>query len=139
VKIVVDASVALSWIFERTNLTEKKISNAVLKAMVNTETIVPSLWHTEISNALLVGERRKIITEAQMIDYLSKIDELPIRTDDIILSQRRDMMISLAREHGLTAYDSVYLDLALVNNAMLATFDKKLAEAILQAGGKLFE
>jgi predicted nucleic acid-binding protein len=46
--------------------------------------------------------------------------------------------MALAREHGLTAYDATYLDLALRKNAVLATFDGKLAEAMRRAGGKVF-
>jgi len=32
----------------------------------------------ELANALLVGERRKVVTEAQVVDCLNKLSELPI-------------------------------------------------------------
>lgn len=52
---------------------------------------------------------------------------------------RRDSVMALAREHGLTAYDATYLDLALCKKAVLATFDLKLANAMRNAGGVVFE
>jgi len=138
-KIILDASMALSWLFERTDPKEGKCANEVLEAVADSETVVPSLWHTEIANALLVGERRKVVTEAQIIDYLNRLDDLPITTDDMVLPGRRNFMMALAREHGLTAYDATYLDLALRQDAVLATFDKKLADAMGHAGGIVFK
>ena len=96
---------------------------------------MPSLWHTEIANALLVGERRKIVTESQVFGYLNRLSALPIATDDETPLRRRDVVMALAREHKLTAYDATYLELALRTNAVLATFDVQLANAMRHAGG----
>src|SRR6185437_13081175 len=112
-KLVLDASMALSWIFERTKKEETQYAEKALMALTNLETVVPILWHIEIANALLIGERRKVISEAQVIDYLNRLSKLPILTDEIAFSYRRELVMSLAREHTLTAYDATYLDLAL--------------------------
>lgn len=136
-KLVIDASMALAWIFERNN-NEAKLAECALSSLANVDAIVPSLWHTEVANALLVGERRQIINEAQVIDYLIRLSHLPIETDDAAPSSRRESMMALAREHTLTAYDATYLELALRNNAVLATFDNKLIEAMNRTGGKIF-
>lgn len=136
--IVLDASLALAWLFERKNPKETECAERVLLAMNDTDIVVPPLWHTEIMNALLVGERRQAVTEAQIIDYFNRLSQLPIITDHAVVASRRDAVMALAREHQLTAYDATYLDLALRNNAILATFDTKLAEAMRQAGGVVF-
>lgn len=136
--IVLDASMALAWLFTRHSKKEADCADRLLMAMEDSKTIVPPLWHTEIANALLVGERRRIITEAQVVDYLTKLSELPIITDDATLPSRREPIMALAREHHLTAYDSTYLDLALRNNAVIASFDAKLIKAMSRAGGKVF-
>lgn len=138
-KLVLDASMALAWLFEREKKQEAESANKLLRNLLDSQTIVPPLWHTEIANALLVGERRKIITEAQVIDYLNKLTQLPINTDDLAPISRRDFVIALAREHSLSAYDATYLDLALREDAVLATFDLKLANAMQKAGGKVFK
>jgi predicted nucleic acid-binding protein len=44
----------------------------------------------------------------------------------------------LARDHGLTAYDASYLDLALRTGSVLATRDAELQRAAPQAGVTLF-
>lgn len=137
-KMILDASMALAWLFLRKDNKEASRAEKALLTIVNTETSVPYLWHTEIINALLVGERRRVITEAQIIDYLNRLYALPINTDDTLPANRRDSVIALAREYELTAYDATYLDLALRSNAMLATFDTKLASAMQRAGGKVF-
>ncbi len=137
--LVLDASMALAWLFKRNTSEETQEADQALLSITTTETLVPTLWHTEIINALLLGERRKIVTEAQIIDYLNRLSNLPIVTDDVPLISRRDFVMALGREHGLTAYDATYLDLALRTNGTLATFDKKLATATLNAGGKIFK
>jgi predicted nucleic acid-binding protein len=137
-KCVLDASMALAWIFKRSNDEEAELAEKALTAMTELETMVPTLWHIEIANALLVAERRKIISEAQVIDYLNRLSKLPIFTDEVAFFHRRELVVSLAREHELTAYDATYLDLALRTNAILATFDMKLAKAMRQAGGSVF-
>ncbi|TAL56928.1 type II toxin-antitoxin system VapC family toxin [Pandoraea sp.] len=137
-KLVVDASMALAWLFERTSKTEADCADQALLCLAQAEVLVPALWHTEVANALLVGERRRVVTEAQVIDYLSKLSALPIATDSAAPASRRDGIMALAREHRLTAYDATYLDLALRTGAILATFDVALADAMRRAGGIVF-
>lgn len=136
-KLVLDASMALAWLFERDKSDEAKCADQALLAVADMETVVPHLWYTEVANALLVAERRHVVNEAQVIDYLSRLSHLPIITDDVTPENRRDNVMALAREHGLTAYDATYLELALRTNAMLATFDNKLIVAMEHAGGKI--
>lgn len=137
-KLVVDASMALAWLFERKDKKESTCADRALLTIAEAEVSVPSLWHTEIINALLVGERRRVVTEAQVIDYLNRLSALPIMTDTVMVASRRDGVMALAREYQLTAYDAVYLDLALRTNAVLATFDAQLANAMRSAGGTVF-
>lgn len=137
-KFVLDASMALAWLFEREKANEADCADRALLAIEHAEALVPQLWHIEIANALLVGERRRVVTEAQAIDYLGRLSRLPILTDETAPASRRDMVMALAREHGLSAYDATYLDLALRTNKGIATFDGKLADAMRRAGGMVF-
>lgn len=137
-KLVLDASMALAWIFEREKPQEAACADNVLSAVASVKTTVPPLWHTELINALLVGERRRVVSEAQVIDYLNRLSELPVITDDAAPTARRDAVMALARAYLLTAYDATYLDLALRTNSVLATFDSKLANAMRSVGGAVF-
>ncbi|MBS0350924.1 MAG: type II toxin-antitoxin system VapC family toxin [Proteobacteria bacterium] len=129
---------ALAWLFERQDKQAALCASNVLVTLRDAEVLVPSLWHTEISNALLLGERCRVVTEAQVIDYLNRLSALPITTDVATVASRRELVMALAREHGLTAYDAVYLDLALRTDSVLATFDVQLASAMQAAGGTVF-
>ncbi|MDR3086832.1 MAG: type II toxin-antitoxin system VapC family toxin [Azoarcus sp.] len=137
--IALDASMALSWLFGRQKPGEQGIADAALDNLSRAEAFVPLLWHTEIANALLVAERRKLVTEAIVIDYLERLAALPIEEDNLPPLLRRDQVMSLARRYDLTAYDAIYLELALRKGAALATFDARLAAAMRAAGGQVFE
>lgn len=137
-KLVIDASMALAWFFERTNPDEVACADRLLSLVAEHEMLVPPLWHTEVANALLVGERRGVASEAQVIDFAKRLSDLPFATDDVVVASRRELVMALAREYKLTAYDATYLELALRSGAGLATFDVKLAAAMRQAGGSVF-
>jgi len=49
------------------------------------------------------------------------------------LTADSDATLQLARAHGLTGYDAVYLELALRRHLPLVTFDAALAEAARRA------
>jgi predicted nucleic acid-binding protein len=90
----------------------------------------------EVSNALLMAERRKRITKDASTVFLEQLQNAPIRID-------RDAAIEdvteLARLHQLTVYDAAYLELAIREGAMLATLDKQLAKAARKHKVKLVE
>jgi predicted nucleic acid-binding protein len=46
--------------------------------------------------------------------------------------------LELARVHGLSAYDSLYLELAQRRRAALATYDAEMAGAAVRAGITLY-
>ena len=126
--MVVDASMALAWLFERQKADEIDCAEHALLALNDVCALVPSLWHTEVANAILVSERRHVVTESQVFEYLAKLSILPIETDNETVISRRDAVMALAREYKLSAYDATYLDLALRTNAVLATFDIQLTQ-----------
>ena len=131
---VLDASVALSWMFERESQSERKRSSTMLDALESAPAIVPALWQAEVLNGLLVGERRNVVTPAQSLEYLARLGQLPIAVDAVTPISRRDSVIELARRYGLNAYDSSYLELAIRAGGPLATFNRNLAKAAETAG-----
>ena len=133
--MVLDASMALAWIYSRTKESETKLAEEALKAFAKTTVWVPNLWYAEVTNALLIGERRGVITEAQASNYLTKLMALPLNVDDSPATDYYHRIITLARQYKLTSYDATYLDLSLRLGAVLATFDRQLAEAMHLAGG----
>ena len=127
--LVLDASVALSWLFEREAGAERRRSVSALDRLEKDTAVVPALWHTEVLNALLTGERRKLVKPAQSTEYLARLGMLPISVDSASPTARRDAVMGLGRRHDLTAYGATYLDLAMRVGGPLASFDRQLAKA----------
>ena len=136
--VVLDASAALAWVFERENPKESSTANELLASLRQDSAIVPSLWHCEVANALLVGERRGVIGEAQTTDFLGRLNALPIETDSADMGLARIAILRLAREFQLSSYDASYLELAIRRGVLMATFDKRLSASARAAGVRVF-
>jgi predicted nucleic acid-binding protein len=129
--IVVDASAVLSWCFEDEGGAE---ADALIDKVAAEGAVVPSLWALEIANALVTGERRGRIKPAESVAFIAMIGDLPIVTDPTTGARALHESIALAREHGLTAYDAAYLELAMRLGLPLATGDRSLQAAARRAG-----
>ena len=97
-------------------------------------TFVPSHWALEVANGLLVAERRKRLSRADVAEAADVLGQLPIETDAETGRRAIGETAALARQYGLTVYDAAYLELALRHRAALATSDAALARAARRAG-----
>ena len=130
-EFVLDCSVALAWCFQD-EADDRSVR--VLGLLRQSEALVPTIWSLELANALLVAERRKCITQADAVQFLSLVRELPIRTDSDTSDAAVDRIISLARSYDLASYDACYLELAVRAGLPIATLDAKLASAAESVG-----
>ena len=108
--VVIDASMALAWLFERQQAQDIEQANRLLGACGESPWWVPSIWHLEVANALLVAERRSVLPQAESDCFLAKLSNLPILTDTDPIPTRRPRILALARNHGLSSYDATYLE-----------------------------
>jgi predicted nucleic acid-binding protein len=130
--MVLDASVAVAWCFEDESST---LTEGVLELIAGgAEAIVPAIWPLELVNALLVAERRKRITVAQVTALLRRIARLPISLDPVHSGHLFNQVTAVARQQDLTAYDAAYLELALREGLPLATLDDRLRQAAGRVG-----
>jgi predicted nucleic acid-binding protein len=130
-RFVVDASVVLTWCFaDESSALAQKVG---LMFKQGDSAITPSFWPHEVLNALLVGEKRKRISRDLIQTFLGDLETLPILLQDLPADAVFDRIQSLSREHGLTAYDAAYLDLAKSNGLSLATLDEDLISACRRA------
>jgi predicted nucleic acid-binding protein len=130
-KLVIDSSIAVAWCFPD---EEDPYPQSVLEALASQSAIVPELWHLEVANALLVGERRKRSTQANTVTWLGFLASLPTEVDEETKLRAFGETANLARAHGLSVYDAAYLELALRRGLPLATLDGKLRAAAAAAG-----
>ncbi|MFZ4804656.1 MAG: type II toxin-antitoxin system VapC family toxin [Synechococcus lacustris] len=132
--IVIDASMALAWVFERQQPSDRERADRLLASCGAEPWWVPGLWHLEVANALVVAERRAVIQADSSDGFLNQLYKLPIDTDLQPLADCQTLVLALARSHGLSSYDASYLALAQRLGATLASFDCKLIQAATNLG-----
>ena len=129
---IIDASITLAWIFDedgRGGVLDKFLRPLNLAA--------PWRWRLEVANAILVREGRKDLTQVQGMQYLQALESLEIEVLDEPVNRSLSQLAQLARPHQLSAYDAVYLDLAISLNLPLFTDDRNLQHACNRAGVEL--
>lgn len=119
--LVLDASALASWLMP----DEAGVDLQGL-ALAHPEFAAPWLIWAEIRNILIVSERRGRIPAGIADQALEAIGDLGIALDTTPSSAA---VMDLGRKHGLTAYDALYLELALRKGAVLATRDAALIRA----------
>jgi predicted nucleic acid-binding protein len=130
--LVLDASVALCWLFDdqATAYTE-----SVLDRLVGGDTVVaPALWPFEIANVVTLAERRRIVNPAQAAVFFQTLGQLSIAVDRSGIEHIFSAVLETARRYRLSAYDAGYLELALREALPLATVDAALRNAARAAG-----
>jgi len=132
-QIVIDGSAALGLILPDERQTD---SSKKLRAALEAKTVarVPAHWWVELTNGILMAERRKRITLAVAMELLNLIPALEVSTDDETATRTTSDVAALARQKNLTAYDAAYLELAIRDGAVLASQDKELLKAAIECG-----
>jgi len=130
--LVIDASATLGFLLRDEQAAP---STKALKAMEQgASTYVPMHWWLETANGLLVAERRKRASQADITEALQLIQALPVMTDDETPQRSGSDTMALARQYTLTCYDAAYLELALRRKARLVTMDQALLVAARNVG-----
>jgi predicted nucleic acid-binding protein len=133
---VVDASVAVAWV--RPTQANEYTDSALKIFDAGGTGHAPSLWSVEVANALLVLLRRGKLTEGERLTALQRLSKLPVNLDHNGASEAFTRISDLARKYGLSAYDTMYLDLALRLGLPLACKDGPLRNAAAHAGVALW-
>lgn len=135
---VLDASVALLWLVPETNPAGVDYASATLKALKESQAIVPSLLTLEVANVVAKLEFKGLVAEADSQRFLALLGRLNIVTDQATAAHALGDTLNLARRYKLSAYDAAYLELALRKGLPLATLDANLAKAATTAGVPIF-
>lgn len=119
--LVVDASVAIKWVVEEAGSLEAE-------RLVRSEMLIaPDFLLLECANVLAQHQRRGRLTPDQASARLGLIARAGVRlhaTSDLVAEAHR-----LAGALRQTAYDSLYLALALAETIPLVTADAHFADA----------
>lgn len=132
---VVDASIAVAWVHpaQATQQTDSLLERVREGAIFE----VPALWPLEVSNALLVLERRRKLSKGNREAALGTLQKLAPKIDHEMSGLAFSKLAELASEHQLSIYDAAYLELARRRRLPLACKDGPLRSAAERAGVKV--
>jgi predicted nucleic acid-binding protein len=130
--LIVDASVTVAW-FVRTQASG--YTDRIRRRARREPLHVPAVWPLEFVNALWQLQRRKLLSGRQVDTIVELAEPLDIVVHEETPPRRR--LLTVARDHDLSAYDASYLDLALGLRYPVACRDGSLKEALRAAGAKL--
>jgi len=122
-KIVLDASIGVKW-FRYENESNTDLANKLLQQQFQNEIeiIVPDLFFFEIINILLSKKYLNVD------DIYSASESLHLMNMKVIFPNKKiiDTSINIADRTKLTFYDSLYISVAISEQALLLTEDKEI-------------
>jgi predicted nucleic acid-binding protein len=128
-RFVVDNSVVMTWCFQD---EANSYADAILNKLAKATAVVPPIWPLEVTNVLLVAERKGRLHEADSLRFLSLLSQLPIDVDRSWPERLMKDILSMGRAHNLSSYDASYIELAMRQGLPIATLDRNLLEAASQ-------
>lgn len=136
-RFVLDNSIVMRWLLNDRAVLAQDYARAVLELMANGDiAVVPNLWALEAANVLAKSQKKGLVNDADAREFIALLVDLDIETDMTTAERALHATLNLAMQHGLSAYDAAYLELALREGLPLATLDDALAMAHTKAGGR---
>jgi len=137
VKLVVDNSVAMRWLFADGSEADRQYANEVAALVETAEVHVPALFVTEAANVISRALKAGVITAQESQSRFDLLNAMQANIDPIESTHSTMTLAIQAFELGLSAYDTSYLLLAQKLGCPLATLDKDLRRAAKNCGVKV--
>ncbi len=121
--LVVDASVAVKWLFPEVH------TEAAKRVLKNTrEIIAPDLIWAEVTSAACKKIRQKEAKPEEAVALLREFQNYPIETTESKVLMETALLV--ACEAGLSIYDALYLALSYDRDCSLVTADRRLYDRV---------
>ena len=129
---VLDCSATMAWCFadEATRKTDKLLDSLT----GDQRAYAPSIWPLEMTNVLLVSERRNRITIEDAARFMTLLWNLPLTVDQEMTPPIIQSILKFGSTHQISSYDAAYLELALRRGLAIATLDKRLKKVAKSLG-----
>lgn len=124
--LVVDASALVSWVMP----DESGVDLETLM-VAHDQVAAPTLLWVELRNILIVSERRGRLPAGMADQIAEAVDDLGIT---LVPPRSSAVVMDLARRHRLSAYDALYVDLAVREGATLTSLDRAVIAAARAEG-----
>lgn len=126
---ILDTSVAIAWYLpERHTLPARRWREKWLRGQAIF--IVPSLHYWEMANVLRTYVRRKQLQP----DLARDIYEIHLEADFNVIDPPRSEVFKMAGDYDATAYDAVYIALALQEQTPLLTAERTTTPWVVKLG-----
>ncbi len=135
--IVVDNSVMMRWLFNDGSKTDQQYAQKVLRHVEvrKPQVIVPYIWVYEASFVVNFYAKKRIVSYGESISYLDSLFDL---CSVIRGEETPSELFDFSNTHGLSAYDSSYVMLALQQMRAIATLDKGIVGASVRLNLEIF-
>jgi predicted nucleic acid-binding protein len=134
VKLVVDNSVAMRWLFSDGSEPDRQYASEVAALVETSEVHVPALFVTEAANVISRALKAGVITPQECESRFDLLQAMQASVDPMESTYSAMPLAIKAFEEGLSAYDATYLLLAQKLGCPLATLDKDLRRAAKHCG-----
>ena len=133
-KLVVDNSVAMRWLFADGSEADRQYASEVAALVETCEVHVPALFVTEAANVISRALKVGVISPQEGESRFDLIKDMQASVDPMESIHSAMPLAMKAFEEGLSAYDATYLLLAKKLGCPLATLDKNLRRAAKNCG-----
>ena len=133
-KLVVDNSVAMRWLFADGSEADRQYASEVAAWVETAEVHVPALFVTEAANVISRALKAGVISAQECESRFDLLKDMQASVDPMESVHSAMPLAIKAFEEGLSAYDASYLLLAKKLGCPLATLDKDLRRAAKNGG-----
>jgi len=133
-KLVVDNSVVMRWLFKDGSEADLMYAASVAKVVETSEVHVPALFIAEVANVISRALKAGVISKKQCELHFDLINAMQANIASPQSTVQAQHVAYKAFEENLSAYDASYLLLAQNLNCPIATLDKDLRRAAKNAG-----
>jgi len=112
VKLVVDNSVAMRWLFADGSAADRQYASEVAALIETSEVHVPALFVTESANVILRALKVGVISPQECESRFDLLKAMQANVDPMVSVYSAMPLANKAFEKGLSAYDATYLLLA---------------------------
>lgn len=133
-KLVIDNSVVMRWLFKDGSEADRDYAGKVASLVETDDVYVPALFVPEAANVISRVLKAKVISKINSVACFELIEDMAAH---VVPPEDTSAVMQLtlrAFEDNLSAYDASYLLLAENLNCPLATLDQDLRKAAVKRG-----
>jgi predicted nucleic acid-binding protein len=127
--LVIDASVTVAWMLQESPPLALRAMQFLQSGTIG---VVPDLWYYEVCNSLITAERKGRAAEQVVTSLVAGLERLAEFLEASPTTP--SLLVTAARQSGLTAYDAAYWELAQRRRLPLATLDAQMRTSAQKAG-----